>query len=104
LSEIEKDFQALPGLLSNLEGKKYFLFCLSFFIDALHLVHSMLDLKTVTTRHSQLATAQENLKHLILVPKTVKEMEHFISEGRLLEAHKVNIFFVSVELTMLLAP
>ncbi len=54
------------------------------------------DLRNETTRHSQLATAQENLKHLILVPKTVKEVENFISEGRLLEAHKVRTTILNV--------
>jgi hypothetical protein len=41
MDEIEKDLQVLPALVTSLE-----------------------DLREETSRHSQLATAQENLKHL----------------------------------------
>ena len=66
MDEIEKDLQVLPGLLTNLEA-----------------------LKEETSRHSQLATAQENLKHLFTVPETVRQAEAAILDGKLLEAHKV---------------
>jgi exocyst complex component 3 len=66
MDEIEKDLQILPGLVTSLE-----------------------DLREETSRHSQLATAQENLKHLFTVPETVRQAEAAITEGKLLEAHKV---------------
>ena len=70
MDEIEKDLQVLPGLLTSLE-----------------------DLREETSRHSQLATAQENLKHLFTVPETVRLAEAAITEGKLLEAHKVRSRF-----------
>ena len=69
MDEIEKDLQILPGLVTSLE-----------------------DLKEETGRHSQLAAAQENLKHLFTVPETVRQAEAAITEGKLLEAHKVKTF------------
>jgi exocyst complex component 3 len=54
MDEIEKDLQVLPALLTSLE-----------------------DLKEETSRHSQLATAQENLKHLFTVPETVRQVSIF---------------------------
>ena len=39
-------------------------------------------------RHSQLATAKENLRHIFTVPETVAKTEAAIEEGRLLQAHQ----------------
>jgi len=39
-------------------------------------------------RHSQLATAKENLKHIFTVPETVGKTELWIEEGKLLQAHQ----------------
>jgi len=39
-------------------------------------------------RHSQLATARENLKHIFTVPETVARTEQWIEEGKLLQAHQ----------------
>ena len=39
-------------------------------------------------RHSQLATAKENLRHIFTVPETVAKTEATIEEGRLLQAHQ----------------
>ena len=39
-------------------------------------------------RHSQLATAKENLKHIFTVPETVAKTELWIEEGKLLQAHQ----------------
>ncbi|ELU08987.1 hypothetical protein CAPTEDRAFT_214437 [Capitella teleta] len=40
------------------------------------------------SRHSQLAAAVENLKHIFTVPETVKKCDDFICDGKLLHAHK----------------
>ena len=39
-------------------------------------------------RHSQLATAKENLKHIFTVPETVAKTQVWIEEGKLLQAHQ----------------
>ena len=39
-------------------------------------------------RHSQLATAKENLKHIFTVPETVSKTLSWIEEGKLLQAHQ----------------
>ena len=39
-------------------------------------------------RHSQLATARENLKHIFTVPETVSRTEGWVEEGKLLQAHQ----------------
>ena len=39
-------------------------------------------------RHSQLATAMENLKHIFTVPETVAKTKLWIEEGKLLSAHQ----------------
>ena len=49
---------------------------------------SLADVREETLRYSQLATAQENLKHLFTVPETVVKTETEIEEGNLLDAHK----------------
>ncbi len=67
MEEIEDSLQELPGLLDELS-----------------------DVREETMRHSQLATARENLKHIFMVPETVSQTEALITEGRLLEAHKVS--------------
>ena len=46
------------------------------------------DVREETLRYSQLATAQENLKHLFTVPETVDKTETQIVDGKLLDAHK----------------
>jgi len=53
------------------------------------LLDELSDVRSETTRHSQLATARENLRHIFTVPETVQHVEVLITEGRLLEAHKV---------------
>jgi len=45
-------------------------------------------------RHSQLATARENLKHIFTVPETVEKTKLLIQEGKLLQAHQ---FLVDLE-------
>lgn len=40
------------------------------------------------TRHTQLAAARENLKHIFNVPENVEKARYFISEGKLLLAHQ----------------
>jgi exocyst complex component 3 len=39
-------------------------------------------------RHSQLATAKENLRHIFTVPETVARTGAWIEEGKLLQAHQ----------------
>ena len=56
--------------------------------DLPELTDRLADVREETLRYSQLATAQENLKHLFTVPETVLKTEAQIVEGRLLEAHK----------------
>ena len=52
------------------------------------LTDRLADVREETLRYSQLATAQENLKHLFTVPETVVNTETAIVEGKLLDAHK----------------
>ncbi len=66
MDEIEECLQALPQVLEEL-----------------------LDVRDETLKHSQLATATENLKHIFMVPETVNQTEALITDGKLLEAHKV---------------
>ena len=56
--------------------------------DLNDLTDRLADVREETSRYSQLATAQENLKHLFTVPETVKNTEIAIVEGKLLDAHK----------------
>ena len=53
-----------------------------------HLVKVLDDVKRETSRHSQLATARENLKNLFTVPEVVEQTNQDIMEGKLLVAHK----------------
>ena len=46
------------------------------------------DVRDENLRHSQLATAKENLKHIFTVPETVSKTQLWIEEGRLLQAHQ----------------
>ena len=56
--------------------------------DLSDLTDRLADVREETLRYSQLATAQENLKHLFTVPETVVNAETAIVEGKLLDAHK----------------
>lgn len=56
--------------------------------DLPELTDRLADVREETLRYTQLATAQENLKHLFMVPETVINTEQAIMEGKLLEAHK----------------
>ena len=56
--------------------------------DLNELTDRLADVRDETSRYSQLATAQENLKHLFTVPETVVNTEAAIVEGKLLDAHK----------------
>ena len=56
--------------------------------DLSDLTDRLADVREETLRYSQLATAQENLKHLFTVPETVVNTESAIVEGKLLDAHK----------------
>ncbi|XP_078678551.1 exocyst complex component 3-like [Branchiostoma floridae x Branchiostoma belcheri] len=47
------------------------------------------EVKAVGARHSQLASAVENLKHIFTVPETVEETQQLINENKLLRAHKL---------------
>ena len=53
-----------------------------------YLVEVLDEVKRETSRHSQLATARENLKNLFTVPEVVKQTEQDIMDGKLLIAHK----------------
>ena len=46
------------------------------------------DVREENLRHSQLATAKENLKHIFTVPETVARTQAWIEEGKLLQAHQ----------------
>ena len=56
--------------------------------DLPELTDRLADVREETLRYSQLATAQENLKHLFTVPETVDKTETQIVDGKLLDAHK----------------
>ena len=56
--------------------------------DLPELTDRLADVREETLRYSQLATAQENLKHLFTVPETVVKTETQIVDGNLLDAHK----------------
>lgn len=47
------------------------------------------DIKDISAQHRQLATAMENLKHIFGVPEEVAKAKQMISDGELLQAHKV---------------
>lgn len=47
------------------------------------------DIQRETIKHSQLAAAKENLKHIFMLPETVRQSEALITDGKLLDAHKV---------------
>jgi exocyst complex component 3 len=74
----------------------YFILILNFSIDDIEvnlrdlpeLSDRLADVGEETLRYSQLATAQDNLKHLFMVPETVINTETAIVEGKLLDAHK----------------
>ena len=42
-------------------------------------------------KHSQYAAAMENLKHIFTVPDSIEKTRQFIADGKLLNAHQVNI-------------
>lgn len=67
MNEIEESLEELPNLVDQLS-----------------------DVREETIKHSQLATARENLKHIFMVPETVRQTEMLITDGKLLEAHKVS--------------
>jgi len=49
----------------------------------------MRDIKDITSQHSQLATAMENLKNIFEVPDEVEKARAMLKDGKLLLAHKV---------------
>jgi len=49
---------------------------------------SLREVREENLRHSQLATAKENLRHIFTVPETVAKTEVWIEEGKLLQAHQ----------------
>jgi len=49
----------------------------------------MRDIKDITSQHSQLATAMENLKNIFEVPDEVEKAREMLKDGKLLLAHKV---------------
>ena len=57
--------------------------------DLPNLLDELSVVRKETIKHSQLATARENLKHIFMVPETVRQTEAWIEEGKLLDAHKV---------------
>ncbi len=65
MEEMEESLTELPDLLEDLS-----------------------EVRRETMKHSQLAAARENLKHIFTVPEAVGQTEALITEGRLLEAHK----------------
>ena len=65
MSEIDDSLREIPSLLEQLH-----------------------DVREETIKHSQLATARENLKHIFMVPETVRQTEALIQDGKLLDAHK----------------
>ena len=68
MSDIDNSLKELPNLLEELSV-----------------------VRQETIKHSQLATARENLKHIFMVPETVRQTEAWIEEGKLLDAHKVKV-------------
>ena len=56
--------------------------------DVPRLVDDLGDVREETIKHSQLATARENLKHIFMVPESCRQTEALIQEGKLLDAHK----------------
>jgi len=49
---------------------------------------SLREVSDENLRHSQLATAMENLKHIFTVPETVAKTKRWIEDGKLLAAHQ----------------
>ena len=56
--------------------------------DLPSLARELGSLREETLRHSQLATARENLKHIFNVPEAVRAATALVQDGRLLDAHK----------------
>ena len=56
--------------------------------DAPGLYEKLRDVREENLRHSQLATAKENLRHIFTVPETVSRTQAWIEEGKLLQAHQ----------------
>lgn len=75
MSDIDNSLKELPNLLEELAV-----------------------VRQETIKHSQLATARENLKHIFMVPETVRQTEAWIEEGKLLDAHKVTLGLAGIAL------
>ena len=56
--------------------------------DTPSLYEKLRDVREENLRHSQLATAKENLKHIFTVPETVSRTQAWIEDGKLLQAHQ----------------
>lgn len=52
------------------------------------LVDKLKNVREESMRHSQLAAAMENLKHIFNVPESVKKCRDYVAEGKLLHAHQ----------------
>merc|ERR1711970_731879 len=52
------------------------------------LFRGLSEVREENLRHSQLATAMENLKHIFTVPETVAKTKLWIEDGKLLTAHQ----------------
>ena len=60
-------------------------------VDVPKLCNVLHSVRVEQIKHSQLAAAQENFKHIFNVPETVENVQLLLNEGKLLEGHKVNI-------------
>jgi len=56
-------------------------------VDALN--EKLSEVRKEHVKHSQLAAAMENLKHIFTVPESVEKTREWISDGKLLYAHQV---------------
>ena len=93
MDEVDRGLKELPGWFMYYHIQSSYR---SSFITSSALLMELGPVREETMKHSQLATARENLKHLFMVPETVKQTEFLIQEGRLLEAHKVGYYSIAL--------
>lgn len=60
------------------------------------LCNKLNEVREENMRHSQYVTAKENLKHIFTVPDSVQKTKTWISDGKLLHAHQVIGFVLSL--------
>jgi len=82
LNQLEKALQDMAEIRAGMEKMEEALSGVPAYWESLR------EVREENLRHSQLATAKENLRHIFTVPETVARTEGWIEEGKLLQAHQ----------------